>query len=106
MVPHKTPLVETMVVNGAALVYMLRPETNKTFDEYAPIGFLPYICRQLELVNRIDVVCDVFIADSLKDALRGKVEEAFGDGFKFVILSQETDRFLRNGENKTELFKY
>ena len=35
-----------------------------------------------------------------------KVKEAFGDGFKIVILSHETDRFLRNDENKTELFEF
>ena len=70
MVPEETPSVEAVVVYGAALVYMLRPGTNKTFDEYAPIVFLPYIWRQLELVNRIDVVWDVFTDDSLKDALR------------------------------------
>ena len=70
----QTPSVEKMVVYGGALVYMLRPGTNKTFDEYAPIVFLPYICRQLELVNRIDIVWDVFIADSLNDALREKSE--------------------------------
>ena len=72
VVQEETPSVEAVVVYDAALVYMLRPGTNKTFDEYAPILFLPYICRQLELVNRIDHVLDVFIADSLKDALRGK----------------------------------
>ena len=72
VVPEKTLSVEAVVVYGADLVYMLRPGTNKTFDEYAPIVFLPYICRQLELVNRINVVWDVFIANNLKDALRGK----------------------------------
>ena len=33
------------------------------------------------------------------------MEEAFGYGFKVVILSKETDRFLRNDENKTKLIK-
>ena len=28
-----------------------------------------------------------------------KVEEAFGDGFKVLIPSHETDKFLRNDEN-------
>ena len=34
------------------------------------------------------------------------MEKAFGDGFMFVSLSHETDRFLRNDENKTELFEF
>ena len=70
--PEETPTIAAVVVYGAALVYMLRPRTRKTFDGYAPIVFLPYICTQLELVNRIDHVWDVSTADSLKDSAREK----------------------------------
>ena len=57
MVPEETSSVE--VVFGAVLVYMLRPRTSKTFDGHASIVSPPYICRQLEVVNRIDLVWDV-----------------------------------------------
>ena len=72
MVPEEIPSVEAVAVYHAALINMLRSRTSKTFDGYAPIVFLPYICRQLGLVNGIDLVWDVFTADSLKDAAREK----------------------------------
>ena len=55
-----------MVIDGAALDNMLKPGTSRTFDKYAATDFLPYICRQLEIVKRIDVVWNIYIPDSLK----------------------------------------
>ena len=107
MVSEEAPSVEAVIIDGAALVNMLRPGTSKTCDEYASIVFLPYTCRQLELVNRIDVVWDVYIADSLKGAAR----EKRGKGIRRRVESRNSiprnwQMFLRNDENKTELFEF
>ena len=56
MVTAESPSVEVVIIEGAALVNMLKSGTSRTFDEYAATVFLPYICRQLESVKRIDVV--------------------------------------------------
>ena len=107
MVSEEAPSVEAVIIDGAALVNMLRPGTSKPFGEYASIVFLPYTCRQLELVNRIDVVWDVYIADSLKGAAR----EKRGKGIRRRVESRDSiprnwQMFLRNDDNKTELFEF
>ena len=44
VVTDESPSVEVVIID---LVNMLKPGTNRTFDEYAATVFLPYICRQL-----------------------------------------------------------
>ena len=47
VVTDESPSVEVAIIDGAALVNMLKPSTSRTFDEYAATVFLPYICRQI-----------------------------------------------------------
>ena len=69
--------------------------------------FSLYISAQLEKSNRIDIVWDVYLADSLKASMR----EKRGKGTRkrvapsTVMLKNWTD-FLRVDENKTELFAF
>ena len=65
-----TPIVQVILLDGAAIVNMLRPGFAKTFSDYATQVFLPYTTSQLEHVNRLDVVWDEYIADSLKAETR------------------------------------
>ena len=58
------PSVDVNIIDGAVLVNMLKPDTSKTFDEYADTDFLAYICKQLDTVKRIDVVWDISLTDS------------------------------------------
>ena len=51
---------------------MLHPRTAKTFQEYADTVFTSYISSQLKNVERLDIVWDVYIADSLKQSTRQK----------------------------------
>ena len=60
-----TPTVDTLILDGAAIVNMLRPGSAKTFQDYANIIVLPYIQSRLRNVSRIDVVWDVYRKDSL-----------------------------------------
>ena len=43
-----------VVIDGAALVQMLKPGASKTFDDYAHQVFIPYILRQLHTASRLD----------------------------------------------------
>ena len=61
-----TPVVQVVLLDGAAIVNMLRPGFANTFSDYAIEVFLSYITSQLQHVNRLDVVWDEYIADSLK----------------------------------------
>ena len=78
VVTDESPSVEAVIIDVAALVNMLMPGTSRTFDEYAATDFLPYICRQLEIVKHIDVVWDIYIPDSLK----GTAGEKRGKGMR------------------------
>lgn len=40
------------------------------FKEYVDFVFKLYIFKQLEVVQRVDVVCDVYCVDSLKFIVR------------------------------------
>ena len=107
VVTDECPSVEVVIIDGAALVNMLKPGTSRTFNEYAATVFLPYICRQLETVQRIDVVWDIYIKDSLK----GTTREKRGKGLRRRVEGRNTipknwQMFLRVDENKTELFEF
>ena len=65
-----TPVVQVILLDGAAIVNTLRPGFAKTFSDYATHVFLLYITSQLQHVNRLDVVWDEYIADSLKAETR------------------------------------
>ncbi|XP_078492496.1 uncharacterized protein LOC144748319 [Ciona intestinalis] len=109
IVPSSTekPNVDAVIIDGAAVINMLKPMNSKTFGEYAKDVYLPFIERQLKDASRVDVVWDVYIANSLKASTRNKR----GKGVRRRV--QPNSRipgcwgaFLRLNENKTELFKY
>ena len=68
------PDVDVKIFDGVSLSHTLDPHKSnaevKTFDEYASRVFHPYLVRQFELVDMIDVVWDVYKVDSLKAGLR------------------------------------
>jgi len=52
---------------------MLKP-TNKviTFQEYADLVFIPYVKGQLQHVQRLDIIWDKYVTNSLKAMTREK----------------------------------
>ena len=68
----QAPNVDAIFLDGAAVVHMLHPETTKTFQDYADMVFRSYILSQLQNANRVDIVWDVYMEDSLKAATREK----------------------------------
>jgi len=67
-----TPVVEAIFLDGAAVVQMLNPGTANTFQEYADLVFIPYVTSQLQTADRVDIVWDVYIPNSLKKTTRQK----------------------------------
>lgn len=59
------------IVDGAAIVQMLKPTSARTFSDYARDLHL-YLARKLERVSRIDLVWHFLI--SLKPAKRAKLD--------------------------------
>ena len=86
---------------------MLRSGFANTFSDYATQVFLPYITSQLQHVNRLDVVWDEYIADSLKAETRTRR----GKGIRRRVEPSNSipgnwQEFLRINDNKTELFSF
>ena len=59
-------------MDGAAVVQMLNPGTARTFQDYFDMVFKSYVFSQLETVDRVDVVWDAYIPESLKSTTRNK----------------------------------
>lgn len=105
--PDDKPIVDAIILDGAAIVNMLKPGTARTFSEYASQIFLPYITAQLEHVQRLDVVWDEYLQDSLKAytrSVRGKGSRRRVESSN--ALPRNWQEFLRNEDNKTELFSF
>ena len=69
--------------------------------------FIPYLVRQLLTCNRLDVVFDVYLPDSLKQEThqkRGKGSRINVAGH--VSVPNNWQNFLRVNENKTEPFDF
>ena len=103
--------VEAIIIDGAALVHKLQPDFSKqvVFEHYALQFFLPYIERLLQRDNcsRVDVVWDVYLDNSLKLSTRKKR----GKGIRRRVeannaIPRNSENFLRENKNKTELFSY
>ena len=53
----EVPVTTSVVLDGAAIVQMLKPSTAKTFDDHAHEIFIPYISSHLQRVSRLDLNC-------------------------------------------------
>jgi len=105
VVQIEKPPIDCVIVDGAAIVQMLKPSYNMSFSHYARNVFMKHIYAYLENSTRVDVVFDVYKSDSLKAGRR--VER--GNGVRRRVTPEgkvPTDwfNFLRVDENKTELF--
>ena len=99
--------VTNVVLDGAAIIQMLKPGTSKTFEEYAHQVFLPYISGQLRHVSRLDLVWDSYVVDTLKATARAKR----GKGVRRRVVASAPipgnwQNFLRVDLNKQELFSF
>ncbi len=95
------------ILDGPAIVQMLPPGKCKTFQEYAQTVFIPYVQSSLENIKRLDIVWDVYKANSLKQSVR----ESRGTGLRRRVVAEGVmpanwKSFLRVDENKAELFHF
>jgi len=67
-----SPTMQVTILDGAAIVNMLRPGAAKTFQDYATDVFVPYITSQLQHVTRLDIIWDVYMPESLKAYTRSE----------------------------------
>lgn len=103
----ESPSVDAVLLDGAAIVNMLKPGHATTFSEYAEQVFQPYVKGYLQKAKRVDIVWDVYLEDSLKATARHRR----GLGVRRRVLPDTKlpvnwQSFLRTDSNKTELFQY
>jgi len=107
VIPQQQPPVDCVLLDGAVIVQMLRPATAVTFLEYGTKVFCSHVLSYLFQANRVDVVFDVYTADSLKRDTRIKR----GNGVRRKVVAdcnvpRNWQEFLRIDDNKTEPFKF
>ena len=111
LVPSKeettVPNIQVSIIDGSAIVNMLRPGSAQTFLDYAQQVFLPYIVAQLHHTGRVDIVWDQHFSDNLK----GETRRKRGRGVRRRVQASSTipgnwQEFLRIYENKIELFAF
>ena len=95
-------------MDGAALVNMLKPSGECTrFSDYMKQTYLPCIKGQLRSVQRLDVVWDTYIDQSLKASARCKRGKGVCCRVESEVnLPGNLGEFLKMEANKKELFKY
>ena len=103
----KPPVLDVIILDGAVVVQMLSTGTMHTFEEYAQVVFLPYVLKQIDSVERVDVVWDAYKEDSLKKATR----EKRGSGQRRKVsantrIPSDWKGFLCVDANKSELFRF
>ena len=92
---------------GAVTVHCRPTVGMATFDDYADTIFIPHLVNQLQKSERIDVMWDTYVADSLKESTTYKR----GTGTRRKVSGQvklplNWMQFLRDSTNKTELFQF
>ena len=94
--------VSSVVIDGTAIVQMLKPGGAETFKQYADQVFLPFILGQLQHASRLDLVWDSYKADSLKATARAKRGKGVCVGVLLILHPyQETGKnFLHVDLNK------
>ena len=95
------------VLDGAAIVHLLQTNSITTFDDYATDVFIPYINRQLDTAERVDVVWDSYVTRSIKESTR----EKRGKGMRRKVAGKNKFPsdwldFLHDATNKQELFNF
>ncbi|KAG7177937.1 hypothetical protein Hamer_G026516 [Homarus americanus] len=87
---------------------MFKPGGSRTFQEYSTAVFIPYIDSQLEYRSRLDLVWDCYMKSG---SLKATVRCNHGKGIRRRVtasglLPSNWQNFLRNSDNKDELFSF
>ncbi|KAG7176822.1 hypothetical protein Hamer_G000003 [Homarus americanus] len=102
------PHVTSIILDGPAVVEMLKLGGSRTFQEYSTAVFIPYIESQLEYRSRLDVVWNCYLKSG---SLKATVRCNRGKGIRRRVtasgpLPSNWQNFLRNSDNKEELFSF
>ena len=104
---HENLSFDCRILDGAVIVHSLRPSGAVTFKDYAQDVFIPHLQYHLQQCQRLDIVWDTYLPESLKESTRDKR----GTGHRrkvaeHVKIPTNWPEFLRLSTNKSELFQY
>lgn len=60
---ERSPKVTAKVLDGGAIIHMLKPSGSVMFRDFAQNVFLPFILRESKTVARLDIVWDRYVQD-------------------------------------------
>ena len=69
----------------SVLVSLLKPTKQSTIAEYARTVFVLKVNKELQTVERVDIVFDTYKKDSLKGTSRQKRRTRYGEKWKIVV---------------------
>ena len=98
---------DVCILDGSFVVHYLKPRDCGTFGEYASKVFIPHIEKSLSNSKRLDIVWDTYREKSIK----GQTREKRGTGQRrrithSTVIPKDWQGFLRNGDNKTDLYGF
>jgi len=99
--PDPPPLYDCKIFDGTAVVHALPSTTVSTCDSHAENVFIPFTLNHFQSSKRVDIVWDMYKANSIKDSTREK--RGKGQRRK-VTIPPNWKAFLQDNTNKKELF--
>ena len=95
-----------VLVDGSIIAQSRRPKCVQTIGAYIELFYLAMVMRQLAVYSRIDLMFDRYFDLSIKDVTRvGRVTGGRYHIMPNTPIPRKWKQFLRNSENKTEMFK-
>ena len=103
---------KVVVLDMAAIVHIVRPTRAKTFSEYVTFQIVPFLESQvINDTQRMDAVWDSYPPE---DKLKAHAQQRRGndprtrvaDGSTPILKSEWNSGFLKNEDNKRELFSF
>ena len=106
-----TRLTTVVVLDMTVVVHMVRPTSAKTFADYATQHIVPFLEYQItHMVERIDVIWDNYPEGNLKSLTHQRrgtgLRTRIGEGHNQIPKHEWNSGFLKNEENKKELFSF
>ena len=104
-------LATVVVLDMAAVVHMARATSSNTFADYGTQHIVPFLEYQITpTVERIDAIWDNYPEGNLKSLTHPRrgtgLRTRIGDGHTQIPKHEWNSGFLKNEENKNELFSF
>ena len=105
--PEPPSETDCKIFDGSVLVQMLARRGVSTFAEYSEKVFLNFILNELKRIDRVDIVWDRYLPQSIK----GSEREKRGSGTRLKVSAQTKipanwKDFLNDSKNKQEFYDY